>query len=90
MSDRMPIPTRARALELGASFIENDLHAMRRRAREMYEQQERNAGEGFDGKVGPIGTSHEGDLMKAVEWATAAATLRAMAMAENSQPEPRQ
>ena len=29
------------------------------------------------------GTSHEGDLMKAVEWATAAAKLRSLADKEN-------
>ena len=73
---KMPIPTRKRALELGASFLENDLHKMREQAAHQYEAAERRAD--WDGREFPIGTSHEGDLMKAVEWATAAATLRAM------------
>ncbi len=79
---RMPIPTKKRALELGAQFLENDLHAMRKRAIEQHEHQQRVHGEKWDGREFPIGTSHEGDLMKAVEWATAAATLRALAAQE--------
>jgi hypothetical protein len=63
----MPIPSRERALKLGASFLERDLDDMRKRAVAEYARQL------------PIGTSHEGDLMKAVEWATAAAMLRTMA-----------
>ena len=81
---RMPIPSRKRCLELGASFIENDLHAMRKRAQEQYEHQQRVHGKGWDGREFPLGTSHEGDLMKAVEWATAAATLRSLAAQEES------
>jgi hypothetical protein len=77
----MPIPSRKRCLELGALFLENDLHEMRRRSQAGYERQSRQ--EGWDGREFPIGTSHEGDLMKTVEWATAAATLRAMAAAES-------
>jgi hypothetical protein len=76
---KMPIPTKKRALELGATFLESDLHAMRRRAIEQYEHQQDAHGEEWDGREFPIGSSHEGDLMKAVEWAWAAATLRAMA-----------
>lgn len=78
----MPIPSRKRALELGAKFIENDLHTMRRRAQEQNEHQRRVHGEDWDGSELPIGTSHEADLMKAVEWATCAAMLRTMASNE--------
>lgn len=82
--ERMPIPSCARALELGAQFLESDLHDMRKRAREQWEFQQRTHGDQWDGREFPLGTSHEGDLMKAVEWATAAATLRAMAAQEKS------
>jgi hypothetical protein len=78
----MPFPTRRRALELGAEVIENDLHDMRKRAIEQFEHQRRVHGDEWDGREFPLGSSHEGDLMKAVEWATAAATLRAMAAQE--------
>jgi hypothetical protein len=37
---------------------------------------------GWDGRELPLTTSLEGDLLKAVEWASAAATLRAMAAQE--------
>jgi hypothetical protein len=79
---RMPLATARRALELGATFLENDLHDMRKRAQEQYEHQQRVHGKEWDGREFPLGTSHEGDLMKAVEWASAAATLRAMAEQE--------
>lgn len=82
MTYKMPIPTKKRALELGASFLELDLDNMRKRATEQYEHQQRTHGDDWDGREFPIGTSHEGDLMKAVEWAWAAATLRAMAEQE--------
>lgn len=36
----------------------------------------------WDGREYPLGSSHEGDLMKAVEWATALATLRMLAEQE--------
>lgn len=78
----MPIPSRKRALELGAAFIETDLHAMRKRAVELHEHQRRVHGDAWDGREFPQGSSAEGDLMKAVEWATAAATLRTMAAQE--------
>lgn len=73
----MPLPSLSRSLELGAALIEHDLHGMRESARRLCrEAQERP---GFDGRVAPITSSHENDLMKAVEWATAAATLRVLA-----------
>jgi hypothetical protein len=72
----MPIPNRKRALELGASLIENDLHQMRRDAIRLQEIA------GPTNRAQAITTSHEADLMKAVEWATAAATLRLMAELE--------
>jgi hypothetical protein len=81
---RMPIPTRKRALELGAAFLEGDLNDMRKLAQEGYEYQKSIRGDDWDGREFPLGTSHEGDLLKAVEWATAAATLRAMAEQEPS------
>lgn len=74
--EKMPIPSRARCLELGATFIENDLHQMRAEAVEAYRVAERD---GFAQSVRPLTSSHENDLMKAVEWATAAATLRLLA-----------
>lgn len=73
----MPIPSRARCLELGAAFIETDLHAMRERSIQAYMAASER--EGFDGSHRPIGSSHEADLMKAVEWATAVTTLRLLA-----------
>lgn len=82
----MPIPSRKRCLELGAAFIEADLDSMRRQARQHHEDlrdfAERHP-EAPRGNEPPITTSQEGDLMKAVEWATAAATLRAMAAQED-------
>ena len=72
----MPLPTTRRALSLGAEFIENDLATMRMDAR-------RN-----DDAVRSGGQLHavthclEHDLMKASEWAAAAATLRALAAQE--------
>jgi hypothetical protein len=80
MPQRMPIPSRKRALELGATFIEQDLHAMRQAAIDRQEVQSQHPD--WDGREFPLGTSLEGDLMKAVEWATAAATLRALAAQE--------
>lgn len=79
----MPIPTRRRALELAATFIENDLHEMRRQSIEQHQNQRSWGGEHWDGRELPLGSSHEGDLMKAVEWATSAAILRAMAAQED-------
>lgn len=80
---KMPIPSRKRALELGAAFIEADLNDMRSRARN------RSEGSGvpddeWDGREFPLTTSLEGDLMKVAEWASAAATLRALAAQEGS------
>lgn len=70
----MPMPTVKRALELGAGFIEHDLATMREQAR-------RNDEEARDEKRGVYPVTHclEHDLMKAAEWAAAAATLRMMA-----------
>lgn len=82
MAYDMPIPSRKRALELGAQFIENDLHKMRAQAIEQFEHQRRVHGDEWDGREFPLGTSHEGDLMKAVEWAWAAASLRCLAAQE--------
>lgn len=73
---RMPIPGRKRALEAGASFIEVELHRMRERAQLEDSQRDEN------GRVFPLTTSLEGDLMAAVEWASCAATLRALAEQE--------
>lgn len=66
----MPIPDRARCLELGAAHIEHELNRMRDLA---------------IGSDLPQTTSHEADLMKAVEWATAAATLRCLALQAKGQ-----
>lgn len=79
----MPLPTRRRCLELAAAFIENDLHAMRKRATEQYEIARQK--DDWDGREFPLGTSLEGDLMKATEWAYALATLRAMAQQEGGE-----
>lgn len=73
---KMPIPSRKRALQLGAEFLEADLNDMRTRARERFN-------ENGDGREFPLTTSLEGDLMKAAEWASAAATLRALAAQED-------
>lgn len=78
------LPSRKRCLELGAAFIEHDLHRMRQRSQEMYEQRRTRDGDDFDGSVRAQTSSHEGDLMQAVEWATAAATLRALAEREET------
>lgn len=74
MAEKMPIPSRARCLNLGAAVLEAELHEMRRRSVQIYE----GALEP-DINQRPLGSSHEADLMKAVEWATAAATLRLLA-----------
>jgi hypothetical protein len=75
MAERMPIPSERRAYELAAAFIEADLHKMRADTIRLH------ADHGWDHP--PLGTSHEADLMKAVEWATAAAILRQKAAAGN-------
>ena len=75
MREEMPLPTKRRALELGASFLEADLGKMRIAARE------RDAkADGY--RVCPITHCLEHDVMKAAEWASAAATLRALAAQE--------
>ena len=66
---RMPMASKQRALEIGAEFIEADLNSMREQAR---------------AREFPLTTSLEGDLMKVAEWASAAATLRALAAQEPS------
>lgn len=76
MSVTMPLPSRRRALELGAGFIEQDLHEMRRVAQRNYESSESNPL--------PVTHNHEHDLMKAAEWAAAATTLRMLAEREDS------
>lgn len=82
MPEKMPLPSRKRALELGAAFIEEDLDKMRQQARRHFEEQEKRHGVDWDGAEIPLTTSLEGDLMKAVEWAWAAATLRCLAAQE--------
>lgn len=67
---------RKRACELGAQFIENDLRQLRTTVRN---------GEFREHDLAPrepaipATTSHEADVMKAMEWASAATWLRAMA-----------
>lgn len=78
---KMPIPSRKRALELGAAFIEADLNDMRTRARNRAEARQSAPD---DGRELPLTTSLEGDLMKVAEWASAAATLRALAAQEDA------
>lgn len=84
MPYELPPTTRKRALLLGATFIQNDLDTMRRKARQQYEHQRDRFGENWDGREYPVTSSVEGDLLKAVEWASAIATLRAMAAQEES------
>ena len=74
---RMPLPSRRRALEAGAHFIESELHCMRERAIAHDAEARRD-----DGTLYPLTTSLEGDLMAVAEWASAAATLRALAAQE--------
>lgn len=76
MSVEMPLPTRKRALQLGAAFIEEDLHKLRRDVQALYLAAEREKRDPI-----PVSTSHEADIMKAAEWASAAAMLRMMAEA---------
>jgi hypothetical protein len=83
MAPELPPTTRKRALELGAAFIQNDLDKMRTRAREQFEHARRVHGDEWDGREFPVTSSVEGDLLKAVEWASAIATLRAMAAQED-------
>jgi hypothetical protein len=78
----MPLASKRRALELAATFLENDLAEMRGRARQQYEHQQNSQGEAWDGREYPLGSSHEGDLMKAAEWASAIVWLRAIAEQE--------
>lgn len=67
-----------RACELGAQFIEDDLRALRTRVRDG----EWNEGDGAPReRAVPASTSHENDVMKAMEWASAATWLRAIAEA---------
>lgn len=80
--ERMPLATRKRALELGATFIENDLGEMRAKAQRA---DERGVGDDKNGGVYPITHCFEHDLMKVAEWASAAATLRALAAAETGE-----
>lgn len=84
MSLELKPTTRKRALELGAAFIQADLDKMRKKAREQYEHQRSRFGDEWDGREFPVTSSVEGDLLKAVEWASAIATLRAMAAQEDS------
>lgn len=74
---RMPLPSRRRALEAGAAFIEAELHRMRELAVKHDEEASNSAAGLF-----PLTTSLEGDLMAVAEWASAAATLRALAAQE--------
>lgn len=76
------LATKKRACLLGAEFIENDLREMRARLQRsfrMYEDQGRNPDE-----HPPVTTSHEGDMLKTMEWASAVTWLRAMAEAEDA------
>jgi hypothetical protein len=75
----MPLATKRRALELGAQFIENDLGKLRAGAVRCYEAAERL---GEPESVQPVTHSHEHDVMKAAEWASAATWLRALAERE--------
>lgn len=81
---KMPFPSKRRALELGASHLEQELHKMRTAIR-LEEEQVYNASRTEEGAlpVRPLSTSHEADMMKAVEWAWSAATLRALAERED-------
>lgn len=74
----MPLPSKKRALELGAGFIENDLHTLRQDAQARYEANSDNPDLAL-----PVTHSHEHDIMKAAEWASAAAILRMLAEAES-------
>lgn len=74
--EKMPLPTRRRALELGAGFIEADLDQMRADARA------RDDGARGGGPLYSVTHCLEHDLMKVAEWASAAATLRALAAQE--------
>lgn len=69
---------RKRACELGAAFIENDLRQLRTDVRRLADRAE-EYGDHDPAKGIPVGTSHEGDVMKAMEWASAVTWLRAMA-----------
>lgn len=82
--DQFPIPDRKEALEVGAALVEHELHKLRARAQEIYEQTREARGDEWDGRTRPITSSHEMDLMQAVHLATAAATLTAMAREEST------
>lgn len=77
------LATKRRALELGAAFIAADLAELRRsiaageRAQLDYDLDNSRFRERPE--VFPATTSHEGDFLKAVEWASAAAILRCLA-----------
>lgn len=64
------LASKKRALELGAGFIENDLRRLRTDARRLEDV--------------PATTSHEGDILKAMEWASAVTWLRSLAEREDS------
>ena len=67
------LATRKRACELGAAFIESDLRELRATLQRNQEVA------GLDNRPQCVTTSHEGDLLKAMEWASAITWLRAMA-----------
>lgn len=72
------LASKKRALELGASFIETDLRQLRTDARRIHDTTEPGKPVSM-----PVTTSHEGDIMKAMEWASAVTWLRAMAERED-------
>lgn len=78
------LATRKRAMLLGAGFIEDDL----RKLRQQVAQGEEGTWEGGGPREGhqaiPATTSHEGDVLKAMEWASAITWLRALAEQEPS------
>jgi hypothetical protein len=63
-------------------FIENDLGELRNRLRRNYENYE-SRGLNPD-EHPPVSTSHEADVMKAAEWASAVTWLRALAEGEDA------
>lgn len=85
--ERATLASKKRALILGAQFIENDLADMRQRIQREYHRVEgrtEGTAENPAGRVQPfpVTTSHEGDFLKATEWASAATWLRALAEME--------
>lgn len=75
MALKVTLATKKRALELGATYIEQELALMR----DLMSKREDAARSGSALPIEPLTTSHEADIMKVAEWASAAATLRAMA-----------